>query len=84
MLKQKKGDDIVRELFSILPEDLRKHKDGVKRNVQAALSAGLSKMELVSREEFDIQAELLSNTRRLVDELTEKVKELEEQLAGKK
>ena len=80
MLKQNKSGEFVQELFNVLPEDLRKHKDGIKRNLQAAMNASLVKMELVTREEFEIQSELLSNTRALVDELERKVTELEAKL----
>ncbi len=67
----------------MLPEDIRKHKDDLKKNVQAAINARLVKMELVTREEFDSQSELLSKTRALVDELEDKVSQLEIQLADK-
>ena len=83
MIKQNKTGEFVREIFKLLPEDLRKHKDGLKKNIQAAVNGGLVKMELVTREEFDIQSELLSRTRALVDELEDKVTELESQLSSK-
>ena len=83
VIKQNKSGDFVQEIFKLLPEDLRKHKDGLKKNIQAAVNGGLVKMELVTREEFDIQSELLSRTRALVDELEDKVSELESQLADK-
>ena len=41
-------------------------------------------MNLVTREEFDIQSELLSRTRALIDELEKKVQDLEQQLASRK
>ena len=83
MPKQNRSADFVQEIFRLLPDDLRKHKDGLKKNVQAAVNASLVKMELVTREEFDIQGELLSKTRALVDELEEKVSELEKQLTDR-
>lgn len=83
MIKQNKTGEFVQEIFKLLPEDLRKHKDGLKKNIQAAVNGGLVKMELVTREEFDIQSELLSRTRALVDELEGKVTELESQLSSK-
>ena len=83
MLNQNKNGDFVQEIFKLLPDDLRKHKDGLKKNVQAAVNASLVKMELVTREEFDIQGELLSKTRALVDELEEKVTQLESQISDK-
>ena len=83
MNKQNKSGDFVQEIFKLLPDDLRKHKDGLKKNIQAAVNASLVKMDLVAREEFDIQTELLSKTRALVDELQDKVTQLESQSAGK-
>ena len=83
VIKQNKTGEFVQEIFKLLPEDLRKHKDGLKKNIQAAVNGGLVKMELVTREEFDIQSELLSRTRALVDELEDKVTELESQLSSK-
>jgi ubiquinone biosynthesis accessory factor UbiK len=83
MYKQKKSGDFVQEIFNLLPDDLRKHKDGLKKNIQAAVNASLVKMDLVTREEFDIQAELLSKTRALVDELEDRVTQLESQLSDK-
>lgn len=64
----------------MLPEDVRKHKADLKKNVQAAVNGGLVKMELVTREEFDIQTELLSRTRAIVEELEKTVRELESQI----
>ena len=83
MRKENKTGNYVQEIFKLLPEDIRKHKDDLKKNVQAAINARLVKMELVTREEFDIQSELLSKTRALVDELEDKVSQLEIQLADK-
>lgn len=83
MHKQNRNGDFAQEVFKLLPDDLRKHKDGIKKNVQAAINASLVKMELVTREEFDIQRELLSKTRALIDELEEKVSHLESQLSEK-
>ncbi len=83
MPKENKTGNYVQEIFKLLPEDIRKHKDDLKKNVQAAINARLVKMELVTREEFDIQSELLSKTRALVDELEDKVSQLEIQLADK-
>ena len=83
MHKQNRNGDFVQEVFKLIPDDLRKHKDGIKKNVQAAINASLVKMELVTREEFDIQTELLSKTRALIDELEEKVSHLESQLSEK-
>ncbi|MFT5349757.1 MAG: BMFP domain-containing protein YqiC, partial [Gammaproteobacteria bacterium] len=50
MLKHNKTVDFVQEIFKLLPDDIRKHKDDLKKNIQAAVNASLVKMELVTRE----------------------------------
>ena len=78
MISKNKNDDFVQEIFKLIPEDLRRHRDDVRKNIQAALNARLSRMDLVTREEFDIQSELLSRTRAMLDELEKRIEELEE------
>jgi BMFP domain-containing protein YqiC len=80
MDKQPRLDEFVREFLKALPEDLRKYRDELEHNARAALRATLARTELVTREEFDIQAALLSRTRALVEELEGKVRELEARL----
>lgn len=82
MLNQDKFDDFVERFFETLPEDLRRYRKELERNARAALSAAFARMDLVTREEFDVQTALLSRTRALVDELERKVTELEQRLRG--
>jgi len=49
----------------------------IEKNVNALLKGAFTKMELISREEFDVQAEVLANTRRKLVLLEAKVAELE-------
>ena len=48
-----------------------------EKNIHALLKGMLTKMELVSREEFDVQAEVLRNTREKLNQLEVKLAELE-------
>jgi BMFP domain-containing protein YqiC len=80
MVKSDKLDEIVQQFSSLLPDDLRRTGQDVKKNLKAAMSSTLSRMELVTREEFDVQAELLARTRALLQELEERVARLENQL----
>ena len=52
----------------------------VEKNINALLKGALTKMELVTREEFDVQAEVLRNTREKLSLLEEKLNELESQI----
>lgn len=56
----------------------------LEKNVNALLKGAFTKMELVSREEFDIQAEVLRNTRQKLEELEAKLASLEAQMASDK
>ena len=52
----------------------------IEKNMKAMLSQGFSKMYLVTREEFDVQAQVLAKTRAKLEELELRVAELEAQL----
>jgi len=49
----------------------------IEKNVKAMLSQGFSKLDLVTREEFDIQVQVLAKTRAKLEELEARVAELE-------
>jgi BMFP domain-containing protein YqiC len=51
----------------------------LEKNMRALLAQGFAKLDLVTREEFDVQAELLLRTRQKLDELEARVKILETQ-----
>ena len=70
-------NEIVSKISAAIPEDLKSAKQGLEKNARATVEGVFQRLDLVTREEFDIQAELLSNTRALVDELEKKVAELE-------
>ncbi len=57
-------------------------KDDVEKNIKAVLSGAFSKMELLTRDEFDAQVAVLRRTRELVEGLETRVSELEKQLAS--
>ena len=72
--------DLVQQVFSLLPEDLHAYRADLERTLRASLSAAFARMDLVTREEFDVQSALLSRTRALVDDLQAQVSELERRL----
>ncbi|HWD36283.1 MAG TPA: accessory factor UbiK family protein [Casimicrobiaceae bacterium] len=49
----------------------------IEKNVKALLQSGLSRLDLVTREEFDVQVEVLRKTREKVERLEARVAELE-------
>ena len=55
----------------------------VEKNLRAALTAALAKLDLVTREELDVQAAVLARTRARLEELEKQVAELEKALLKK-
>ena len=68
----------IQQAVKLVPDDMTRFQEDIEKNLKSALQAAFSKMDLVSREEFDIQAELLSRTRALLDELEKKISDLEQ------
>ncbi|KUY77654.1 phosphoheptose isomerase [Burkholderia cepacia] len=79
----KQPSDVFNDLQSRVSDLLKNSpaKD-VERNVKAMLSQGFSKLDLVTREEFDTQAQVLARTRMRLEELEKRVAELEQKLAA--
>ncbi len=78
MINQK-IEEILSNISKVLPEDVQHIKNELEKNLRAALNASFSKIELVTREEFDIQTTLLQRTRTKLDELEKKLAEIEKQ-----
>ena len=49
----------------------------VQRNIRAMLTQGFAKLDLVTREEFDVQVDLLARARARVDQLSAQIEQLE-------
>jgi BMFP domain-containing protein YqiC len=77
----KQPNDVFNDLQARMSDLLKNSpaKD-VERNVKAMLSQGFSKLDLVTREEFDTQTQVLVRTRARLEELERRVAELEQKL----
>lgn len=76
-------DDLAQGLMANLPKGLLSIQSDVEKNLRSALQAGFTRMNLVSREEFDVQAAVLLRTREKLERVERQVAELERQLLGK-
>jgi len=83
MIDSKILDDLAQRLAKTVPTGLQVLQDDLKHNLRAGLEAGLSHLDLVTREEFDVQAAVLSRTREKLEALEKLVAELEQQKADK-
>ncbi|MFM0323713.1 accessory factor UbiK family protein [Caballeronia glebae] len=79
----KQPNDVFNDLQQKM-SDLFKNSPAkdVERNMKAMLSQGFSKLDLVTREEFDTQTQVLVRTRARLEELEKRVAQLEQRLAG--
>ncbi len=77
MLDPKQLDDLVQRLSSALPKGLQTLQEDLSRNLRTSLEAGLNRLDLVTREEFDVQSAVLARTREKLTQLEAQVAELE-------
>lgn len=76
-------DDLARRLSQLVPPGLRDSQEELQQTFKSALQAGLAKLDLVTREEFDVQQAVLLRTREKLEALERTVAMLETQLADK-
>jgi len=77
MLDPKKIEEIANTISDALPPSLTAMQADVEKNIRAAMSATFAKLDLVTREEFDIQTQVLHRTREKLEALEKVVSELE-------
>jgi len=65
--------DLIEGILNILPQNTKEIKDDVKDNLKILLNDYLKKIDVVTREEFDVQKEVLLKTRKKLDDLEEKL-----------
>jgi len=70
-------DDLARRLSDMVPPGLRQSREELQATFKTALQAGLGKLDLVTREEFDVQRAVLLRTREKLEALEKMVAELE-------
>lgn len=70
-------DNLARKLAESVPAGLRSMREELEQNFRAVLRSGLDRLELVTREEFEVQRLVLERTREKLDMLAERLAELE-------
>lgn len=70
-------DELARRLADAVPPGLAALRHDLERNFKAVLQAGLAKLDLVTRQEFDIQAAVLRRSRERLEELEQRIAALE-------
>jgi BMFP domain-containing protein YqiC len=79
------NNPVLEEISKKINEIIRSSPaSDVEKNVRALLQGIFTKLELISREEFDIQAEVLRNTRKKLELLEARVASLESELSAQR
>jgi ubiquinone biosynthesis accessory factor UbiK len=77
MLNRNTLDELTHKITALLPDNLKLIQHDAEANIHALLQGALSRMNLVTREEFDVQTALLARTREKLDSLEKMMQKLE-------
>lgn len=75
-------DDLAGKLTDALPDDISSLRDDLRHNFHAVLQTALGNLDLVSREEFDVQSKVLERTRAKLEALEQELEELRRDTIG--
>ena len=70
-------ENLAKMLADAVPQGLKSVRDDLEQNFQSVLRAGLGKLDLVSREEFEVQQAVLSRTREKLEALEARLESIE-------
>ncbi|MCO4812020.1 MAG: accessory factor UbiK family protein [Gammaproteobacteria bacterium] len=70
-------ENIARKLAEAVPEGLRSVREDLENNFRSVLKASLSRLDLVTREEFEVQEAVLAKTREKLEALEARLEELQ-------
>ena len=70
-------NDLANKLAGAVPGELNDLRDDLEGNFRGLLATGLDKMNLVTREEFEIQSKVLARTREKLEQLEKELQALQ-------
>jgi len=77
-------DKLAKTLAETLPQGLRSVRDDLEKNFRSVLDSGLTRLDLVTREEFAVQEAVLLRTREKLEALEARLAKMESGSAAKK
>ena len=78
MLDTKFIDELARQISDSIPAGVKGVQQDLQKNIHTLLQGSLAKLDLVTREEFDTQTQVLRRTREKLEQLEKTIAELEE------
>lgn len=82
MIDPKKIEQIARQVHESMPKGIRDFGEEAEKKIRQILQAQLAKLDVVNREEFDVQTHVLLRTREKLMQLEARLTELEARQAG--
>ena len=82
MIDPKKIEQIARQVHESMPKGLRDLGEDVEKKIRQVLQSQLTRLDLVSREEFDVQTQVLLRTREKLVLLEQRISDLESRAAA--
>ncbi|MET0225460.1 MAG: accessory factor UbiK family protein [Dokdonella sp.] len=82
MINVQSIDELARRLAALVPLGLQQAREDMTATFRSALQSGLRELDLVSREEFDVQRCVLLRTREKIEELEQQILSIERALGG--
>jgi ubiquinone biosynthesis accessory factor UbiK len=82
MINVQSIDELAQRLSALVPPGLSEAQRDLERNMRAVLRSGLERMDMVTRDEFDVQRCVLLRTREKVEALERQVEALEAAVAA--
>lgn len=76
-------DDLANRLANAVPPGVKSLQDDLERNFRGLLQSGFAKLDLVTREEFDVQTRVLERTRQKLTALEQELQSLQQQVKVK-
>jgi len=73
-------DDLANRLANVVPPGVKSLQDDLERNFRGLLQSGFAKLDLVTREEFDVQTRVLERTRQKLTVLEQELQSLQQQV----
>lgn len=83
MIDPKKIEEMARQIHNALPPGIKSLGEEVDKKVKQVLQSQLNKLDMVSREEFEVQTKVLLRTREKLTALEDKLAQLEQRLADR-
>ncbi|HFD88056.1 MAG TPA: accessory factor UbiK family protein [Gammaproteobacteria bacterium] len=80
MIDPKNIDELTQRISSLMPASAARFQEEIEKNLKSGLKGVLQKMDLVTREEYEVQTAILNRARARLAELEQRISSLEQKI----